>query len=212
MDAFALRLTADRERLQALASGSGGKIVLQRLPSPAQPKAQLQLRYRTAASNAYPLTASDASTLVLEFASRYPFVAPVAKLTTPILHPNVWESGVICLGTKWIASEGLDLFVQRVARLLTFDPMLVNEQSAANRSALIWYQQARRRHPQAFPSDRVEFGAANAGDHDARLASNPAPATTVVSCPHCPARLRLPSGKRGSVACPKCSREFEAST
>jgi Ubiquitin-conjugating enzyme len=198
MDAFALRLSADRERLQALADASGGKIVLQQLPSPARPKAALQLRYRTAASNAYPASISETTSLVLDFAARYPFIAPVARLTSPILHPNVWESGVICLGAKWLPSEGLDLFVQRIARLLTFDPLLVNEQSAANRSALSWYQQAKRRHPQAFPSDRIEFTAAAT--------------TTVVHCPHCPAKLRLPTGKRGTVVCPKCSSEFEART
>ena len=195
MDAFALRLSADRERLQALADASGGKIVVHQLPSPARPKAALQLRYRTAASNAYPVSISESTNLVLDFAARYPFIAPVARLTSPILHPNVWESGVICLGAKWMPSEGLDLFVQRIARLLTFDPLLVNEQSAANRNALTWYQQTKRRHPQAFPSDRIEFAAA-----------------TIVHCPHCPAKLRLPSGKSGAVVCPKCSFEFEART
>lgn len=210
MDAFALRLNADRERLQALADGSSGRIVLEQLPSPVRPRAQLQLRYRTAGSNAYPASAREASTVVLEFSSRYPFVAPVAKVTTPILHPNVWESGVICLGTKWIASEGLDLFVQRVARLLTFDPLLVNEQSAANRVALYWYQQTRRRQPDAFPSDRIDLGVARPAVPDAN--SSTGAATTIVQCPHCPARLRLPAGRRGIVACPKCAREFETAT
>ncbi len=219
MDAFSLRLTNDRDRLQQLGTRSGGKIELLQLPSAARPKAEIDLRYRTADSRAYPATHRDSSRLIIDFGARYPFVAPVARLTTPILHPNVWESGVVCLGAKWLASEGIDLFVQRIARLLSFDTLLVNEQSAANRSALSWYQQTRRQHPAAFPSDRVNWL-----DESARIQStmsdSAAPQTSydssvghrIRSCPNCDAKMRLPAGRTGIVACPKCQHEFAAQT
>ena len=66
---------------------------------------------------------------------RYPFVAPVATVRTPIYHPNVYPSGIICLGTRWIAAQGLDIFVQRLLRLVTFDSLLINTVSPANREA-----------------------------------------------------------------------------
>lgn len=200
MDAFSLRLSSDRDRLQRLSARSGGKIRLLQAPTDTRPQAELELLYRTAGSRAYPGQSRADTRLRIEFAARYPFTAPVAKITTPILHPNVWESGVVCLGSKWIASEGIDLFVQRIARLISFDPLLVNEQSAANRVALAWYQQTRRQHPSAFPSDQVQWLDEAAGNREIR------------ACPRCQTKLRLPAGKSGVVACPRCAHEFDAQT
>lgn len=197
MDAFSLRLASDRARLDELEARSHGKVRVLRVPSASHPTLELELAYRTADSAAYPSRSRNSTRLVIDFPGRYPFVTPTARITTPILHPNVWETGVVCLGAKWIASEGIDLFVLRIARLVSFDPLLVNEQSAANRQALVWYQRARRDHPGAFPSDTVHWL-----DAPAR----------VVECPRCAGKLRLPGGRRGTVVCPRCQNEFEART
>ncbi len=211
MDAFSLRLSSDRDRLQKLGSRSGGKIELLQAPSATRPRAEVELRYRTVDSRNYPAQSRHSSRLVIDFAARYPFVAPVARITTPILHPNVWESGVVCLGAKWIASEGIDLFVMRIARLISFDVLLVNEQSAANRNALLWYQQARRLHPDAFPSDQVKWldEASQPGITGPEVTNMP---NQIRVCPACKIKLRLPAGKIGVVACPKCGHEFETRT
>lgn len=199
MDALSLRLERDRERIQSLPERSGGLVRVLSLPQPRNPTLELELGYRTAESAAYPRHARSQTRVQIDFSSRYPFVAPIARISTPILHPNVWESGVICLGSKWTASEGIDLFVHRIARLITFDPLLVNEQSVANRNALPWYQRSRRQHPDAFPSDQVHW-------------REPAVSTTVLACTACGARLRLPTGRRGLVNCPRCQHDFEART
>jgi hypothetical protein len=107
----------------------------------------------------------------------------------------------------------MDLFVRRVAQLVTFDPLIVNAQSAANPAALHWYVQALRRFPQAFPTDRIELE--TPGAHDARLRwqeSASEAARVIRQCPHCGASLRLPAGRRGTVRCPRCARGFEADT
>lgn len=199
MDAFSLRLERDRERIQSLPARSAGQVRILSLPQSRNPSLGLELGYRTADSADYPKRSRSQTQIQIDFGARYPFVAPIARISTPILHPNVWESGVICLGSKWTASEGIDLFVHRIARLITFDPLLVNEQSAADRNALGWYQQARRRHPDAFPSDLVQW-------RDSALS------TTILACACCGSRLRVPIGRRGLINCPRCHRDFEAQT
>jgi ribosomal protein S27E len=122
---------------------------------------------------------------------------------------------VICLGTRWLASEGLDLFVQRLARLLTFDSLLVNTASPANRTAAEWYARARRQRPDAFPSDRPQFVAAASGAGRSRVGWREAETDdgrVARGCPSCGRTLRLPAGRRGRVRCPGCGSAFEAST
>jgi hypothetical protein len=56
---------------------------------------------------------------------------------------------------RLLPSEGMDLFVRRIVRLLAFDPLLVNTGSAANGAAAQWYAAQSREHPHAFPTDRA---------------------------------------------------------
>ena len=210
-----IRLEADHQRLSALAAGSGGMIGLLAGPTPALPQAELGLHYAIPRSERYPLDVTRQTRLRIVLPARYPFQPPVATLLTPVWHPNVFPSGVICLGTRWLASEGLDLFVQRLARLLTFDSLLVNTASPANRAAAEWYTRTRRLRPDAFPSDGPLFGAAAPDAGRARVGWREAVADdgrVARVCPSCGRTLRLPAGRRGRVHCPGCSAAFEAST
>lgn len=214
MDPLELRLATDRERIRALADASGGRIRVLEMPSAARPRLLVELAYATAGTRAYPVERRASSRLLVSFGDRYPFQAPKAAFETPVFHPNVFANGTVCLGTKWLASEGMDLFLQRVIRLMTFDPLLVNVHSAANAEALHWYQATRLRHPDAFPSERPLFGEPPArkttglGWQDA----GGSPERVVVACTHCAARLRLPAGRSGHVHCPRCGGDFEART
>jgi ubiquitin-protein ligase len=210
-----IRLQSDLERLQALATTSGGHIVLLSGPSAASPFATVELRYATAGSDRYPVERREQTRVGISLPARYPFQPPSAAVQTPIWHPNVFASGTICLGTRWSPTEGLDLFVQRLARLLTFDPLLVNTASAANREAAAWYERARRQHPQAFPSDRPEFERTAARRAGARVRwqeTPPEDGRVPYRCPACARTLRLPSGRAGRVHCPGCGTRFEART
>jgi len=210
-----IRLEADHQRLRALAAGSGGMIVLRAGPTPALPQAELGLHYAIARSERYPVDVTRETRLRIVLPARYPFQPPVATVLTPVWHPNVFPSGVICLGTRWLASEGLDLFVQRLARLLTFDSLLVNTASPANRAAAEWYTRTRRLRPDAFPSDGPQFGAAAPDAGRGRVGWREAAADdgrVARVCPSCGRTLRLPAGRRGRVHCPGCSAAFEAST
>lgn len=203
-----LRREADIERVRALAAGSGGRVGIVALPSPGRPLFVLDLEYATAGSPRYPAERQPRSRISIELAPRHPMLPPTATVLTPIHHPNVFASGIVCLGAKWIASEGMDLFVQRLARLLAFDPLLVNEHSVAHQPALAWYRQARRAHPQAFPTD----AAALALGADAPPRAAGAPPRVLRECPGCGTTLRLAAGRSGVVACPRCAHEFEVST
>jgi hypothetical protein len=43
--------------------------------------------------------------------------------------------------------------VRRIIQIITFDLSVLNEDSPANRDALIWYRLAVSQHPKAFPTD-----------------------------------------------------------
>ena len=210
-----IRLRSDLERLQALAATCGGRIALLSGPSAATPVAVVELHYPTAGSDRYPLERREQTRIRITLPARYPFQPPLATVQTPIWHPNVFASGTICLGTKWSPTEGLDLFVQRLARLLTFDPLLVNTASAANREAAAWYERTRRQYPHAFPSDLPKFERTSTRRPGARVRWQETPSAddrVPFRCPACARTLRLPAGRAGQVRCPGCGTRFEAHT
>lgn len=194
----AARRDADIERVRALASASGGRIGIVTLPAPGRARFVLDLAYATVGSPQYPQARQPSSRIAIELAARHPLQPPVTTVLTPVFHPHVFASGVVCIGAKWIPSEGMDLFVRRVARLLAFDPLLMNAHSIANGAAQAWYALALQRFPAAFPTDPAALALAEV--------------RVVRSCPHCGAALRLPAGRSGSVTCPKCAHDFEVAT
>lgn len=213
----ATRREIDIERIRALASASGGRIGIVTLPVAGRPRFVLDLGYATAGSSDYPDARQPSSRIVIDLAPRHPFQPPVTTVLTPIFHPHVFVSGVVCIGAKWAPGEGLDLFVKRVVQLLAYDPLLMNPHSIANAAANVWYRLALRSHPDAFPTDAAALGltidATTADRRHAARCDAQAPAQRVIRhCPGCHAALRLPTGRSGTVRCPTCGRDFEAST
>ncbi len=210
-----LRLDADLGRLRSFAESEHGRLSVLSAPDAARPVLLAELRYPTAGSPRYPTETQTLSRLRVTLPARYPFQPPTASVETRVYHPNVFPSGAICLGTRWLPSEGLDLFLQRVIRLLCFDPLLVNIASPANREAADWYLSARRRHPGAFPTTALQFAQSGQERRERVGWHEPpgsAPTRSLHSCPACRRPLRLPAGRRGTVRCPACGVRFEAST
>ena len=59
--------------------------------------------------------------LTLSFTSEYPSVAPVAKFTPPLFHPNVYASGQVCLsilGKAWAPNITIKQIMQGLQDLL----------------------------------------------------------------------------------------------
>lgn len=227
MSTQALRRRADLDRLTALATASHGRIRLLDAPAAIGRSIRIELDFATAGGRPYPDQVQRGLRLRIDTPARYPFERPVVTVETPVFHPNVFPSGVVCQGQQWLPSEGMDLFVLRIARLLTFDPAFVNPASPANRLAADWYLKLRAQRPQSFPSDRIDLAVpiqsppvtrpSAPGASASTGPSSPAPADAtgervIRACPRCQRRLRLPAGRSGIVACPGCGHEFEAST
>lgn len=201
------RRQQDLANLQALCSSSGGRVsILQQSGNPPK-EIVVELRCRTVDSRDYPRSHADRTRVRIRLPTRYPFEEPLADVQSPVFHPNVFASGKICLGTRWLPTEGLDLFVQRIWKILTFDPTVVSESSPANADAASWYRDARRRFPAAFPTDSfpfIETGPKRGSIRWQNLppASDAAP-RRIIRCGNCGQQLRVPPG-HGEVECPKC--------
>ena len=202
-----LRRAADRANLDALAARSSGRIRVLEWPERAGRPIRLGIGLRTASSTRYPAVAESEVRLRIDLPARYPFERPVVQIESPIFHPNVFPNGTVCQGEKWLPGDALDIVVQRIIRLLAFEPDHVNPASAANRTAASWYLGCRRDHPGAFPTDRLTLDTPAAA-----AAATAAAARVVVPCPACQAGLRLPAGRQGLVECPRCHYAFDART
>jgi len=215
MDAARRRREEDIRRLRELAGTSNGRIAIEQVSGTPPSSVTLRLGYVTAASRNYPAETTDVIRLNVSLPSRYPMVAPAINVMTPVFHPNVYTSGLVCLGDTWIASETLDAVVRRVIRLLTFDPLISGGQPPANAAASSWYRQLLRTSPELFPTQAVDFGdpvrKSSIGFNDLGTAAS-APTRTTVTCPSCDGKMRLPSGKSGKVRCPGCRHRFDATT
>jgi ubiquitin-protein ligase len=218
MSAFGERRNQDLVKLQELAKRSKGKITIGAVTGNPISEIKVTLRYKTAPNNSYPKVIQDESHVTIKLSARYPFQAPSAFISTPIFHPNVFSTGQVCLGNQWLPTQGLDLLVEKLIQIITFDPTILNAASPANGSALSWYNSAISIHSGAFPTDRLGL---SQNEKAAQIkwkekSGNPQPPNpaekVIISCPKCKAGLRVASGRRGTLACPKCSTEFEAQT
>ncbi len=149
------RRVLDLQKIQHLTQRSGGRVAVIRTDGDPIHRIGLRIDAVTAGSAHYPLAKARGIGVEINLPARFPFQPPSARITTPILHPNVFSNGAMCLGTKWLPTEGLDLLVRRIVAIVTFDPRVVNPASPANPAAASWYQEAVRRNPRAFPTDRL---------------------------------------------------------
>jgi hypothetical protein len=82
-------------------------------------------------------TFTDRHYVKVQCSAAYPAHAPFVTMLSPLVHPHVWDTGVLCQGT-WNPSEKLDNLLQRIGSILTFDPAAINLRSVANNEAAEW--------------------------------------------------------------------------
>jgi len=212
VDAAAERRRADLANLERLAAASSGRVAVISRDGDPPTDITVELALRTARSHTYPAAAVDRTRVRISLPLRYPFQAPVVNLAPVTFHPNVYTSGLVCLGAKWIPTEGLDLLVKRIAQIITFDPAVINTSSPANSAAANWYRQAVARSPRLFPTDSLDFLSAagfKAKPQWRDIATESAqPATKMIQCEQCPQRLRVPDTPGVQVRCPRCLHTF----
>ncbi|GGA51381.1 ubiquitin-conjugating enzyme E2 [Dyella nitratireducens] len=213
MNAFNERRDEDLKKLKQLELATNGRIRV--IGCNGSPISHISLRFQvqTAADDRYPAKSLTEVDATIELSARYPFQEPSVVVKTNVFNPNIYTSGRVCLGSKWIATEYLDLLAQRLFKILSFDDSVINVASAANGDAARWYLRAKGASPQSFPSDSLQVSTAGQKSSVSWTdKSEEQVAKVVVTCPHCGANVRLPAGKAGSVVCPKCKNSFSART
>jgi ubiquitin-protein ligase len=211
MSAFDQRRVEDLQKLRNLAEQSRARVKIARISGDPPTEIDIEIHLKTAPSRSYPSVVQEITRLTISLPSRYPLVEPVVTVKTPILHPNVYATGRICLGMKWLPSFGLDLLVKRIGQIIIFDPTILNEKSPANGEALAWYRDAQRQYRDAFPTDTWTTAPEPQKTMTWKNVSSEV-AKKIVPCPGCDTKLSLPASKVGKVKCPRCDKVFEAAT
>src|SRR6266404_6061324 len=210
MDAHKRRRDEDLRKIGTMAQEYPG--IIEIVGSSGSPISQIRLRLKvpTAPNERYPREVQSVSDIRIDLPSSYPIRPPIVTVTSPAWNPNIFQSGLVCLGRDWVATQGLDLLILRVIKILAFDPLIVNTIHPANAQAAAWYNRVRARQPDAFPTVNTE---ALKGERPRpgigwRNLEEP-PEQVVIDCVACKAKLRVDKGKRLRVRCPKCSTVFE---
>lgn len=217
MNALNARRDEDLAKLKDLERRTGGRIRVTSVCGNPVSQIGLKLMVRTAGDDRFPSKVLTEVNATIQLRSRYPFEEPLVAITTKVFNPNVYTNGRVCMGAKWQPTEFLDLLVQRLFKILAFDPSIVNPSSPANGDAARWYKNARLVHETDFPSDSLPV-----------TTENPTPAIKwtdksglnkvasserlIVICPSCQKKLRLPADESGTVQCPACNHSFRART
>jgi len=212
-DAARIRREEDMRRLRELIRQSDGRIRLIGATGDPVDRLKLVMSYITVASSRFPDESRRTTDVDIALPSRYPFVAPKVTIKTPIFHPNVYTSGLVCLGETWLAAESLDLFVRRLIRLITFDPLVSGGMPPANQSASAWYHRTRESRPDLFPTEVVDFGEPKSKSrisfkNQTSASDNTGAKRRIVQCDACSRGLRVPAGRGGIIRCPHCGHRF----
>lgn len=208
MTISAERIKQDLRKIEELSKSVNGRVKIKSTLGNPVNKIILDIDYPTAPSKDFPNKVQLKTEVKIELLSRYPFQEPTAIITTPIYHPNVYGSGKICLGNKWMPTQGLDLLVRRIIQIITFDETILNERSPANGEALSWYKSAIIKHPNSFPTDKLILKEEPKKKMSWNNMESKDEQKTVVACPECKISLRVPAGKMLNVTCPKCTHKF----
>jgi Ubiquitin-conjugating enzyme len=155
-DAHANRRQADIAKLHELEREFRGVVSITHTSGDPVALVGLELKLKTARNAHFPDQVQLSNAVQIELLARYPFEPPRVTVTTPIWNPNIYPSGVICLGQQWIPTHNLALLVQRVMQILALDPAVINLASPANGDAARWYASAGRTDPSIFPTVRLD--------------------------------------------------------
>lgn len=155
MDALSIRVYEDIKKINDLSRITNNRIKILRKNGNPPNQIDIELNFVTVPSDSYPVLKQTSTIATIELLARYPLCEPKVSFSPRVFHPNVYSSGQVCLGTKWLATEYLDLFVKRLVKILTFDPAYTNVNSPANREAANWYSNKILTNPNLFPTENL---------------------------------------------------------
>ena len=152
-----VRRNQDLEKLKSLCAQSHGKLIILKTSGNPISKIEIESKFNAVPDSSYPSKVSNSIIFTIELLSKYPYVEPVVNINSKIYHPNIYTSGRICLGPKWLTTDKLDLFVKRILSIITYDLNVLNLSSPANPEAARWYKTASQKNPKSFPTDKLNF-------------------------------------------------------
>ena len=156
MDALAKRRQEDITKLLELEAEYCGVVAVTRTEGHPANVIEMQITLPTVRNERFPDEVQQINGVRVDLPIRYPFEPPKISITTPVWNPNIFPSGLICLGEKWIPTHNLALLLRRVLQILALEPEIINLASPANADAAKWYANARRRDVSLFPTIRLE--------------------------------------------------------
>ena len=155
-----VRRNQDLEKLKSLCAQSHGKLIILKTSGNPISKIEIESKFNAVPDSSYPSKVSNSIIFTIELLSKYPFAEPVVHINSKIFHPNIYISGRICLGKKWLPTDKLDLFVKRILSIITYEPNLIDLDPPANAEAAKWYKSAIQKYPKSFPTDKLNFASA----------------------------------------------------
>jgi len=158
-DAHASRRQADIAKLLELQTEFRGFVSITRTAGNPVTSVELEIKVKTARNSRFPEETQVSNAVRIELPARYPLEPPTVKITSPIYNPNVFPSGLICLGElreHWNPTTNLALVVKWVMKILALDPTLVGHGAPANHEAAQWYSAAKHRNSAMFPTVRLD--------------------------------------------------------
>src|SRR5271166_3771095 len=99
-DAHTSRRQADVAKLAELQSEFRGVVSVTKTTGNLVTFVELQIKLKTARNARFPDEVQDSNVLQIQLPARYPFEPPKVTVTSPIWNPNIFTSGLICLGQQ----------------------------------------------------------------------------------------------------------------
>jgi hypothetical protein len=145
MDAQQSRRAADLEGVRALERRWPQLLELRGTEGRPVRALEFLLRIPTARDSAFPRRRRAASRLCLQIPLNYPFEPARVDVLDPVFNPNVFPSGLLCVGWRAQANWRLADLVTRAMRVIALDPAIVSTAQPANYTAAGWYDRVQDR-------------------------------------------------------------------
>ncbi|WP_417396364.1 ubiquitin-conjugating enzyme E2 [Gimesia chilikensis] len=208
------RLAADYDKLKEYVRLHPRVSLLQVSGDPPE-KFQLQYVIRSVRMQNQEIVPIQNHTVEISLPRNYPRTPPQCRMLTPVFHPNI-APHAICVGDHWSAGESLQSIIIRIGEILAYQSY--NIKSPLNGEAARWAEE----HCQQFPLDRVSL-LPEEEPPSTSVKSPPQTTTTpqtrsapreytILVCPNCEARYRLPKNfDKKKVRCKQCEEIIDLS-
>lgn len=152
MSASAQRRAEDLRRLREMVEAAPKRLQIDQVYGDPMYAVDLTLHVPTAVDQRFPATRVASVRLRIELPSDYPYKPPVCTTLDKVFNVNVFVGGSICIGSTWMPTHQLSMTVERLWRIFSLDPEVINPNSPANSDAIEWWTELLRHHHHLLPT------------------------------------------------------------